>query len=279
LHGNITGTTYSISLAKEEIPDSMLINCMKTGMVKDFFPLMLENSVRRMDLSPSQDLAVMNSEREGRIWVIDLKNRVIRWTIECKCRDVKFLEDDSRLAILKSDVLLEYRLVPNPRHIKRYDIQLNHAVKLVKWPGQRKVGIIEYDDMLHFFDYENDKHLTTVRILREELTPGLLWTSPPDEFADSGWYYFGCDKQYLKDAHRLLVIHRSENLQTIGHALDLNDDEERSDYLEYLKIFNRKDMIIQRLNHYEQKYRQKINQLRARRDKALIEHSRNLQIS
>jgi WD40 repeat protein len=109
---------------------------------------------------------------------------------------------------------------------------------------ERTVVAGSTDGMVRFWDRETGELLTSLHNLDE----GFLWTAPPDDAAVSGWFW--TDRPAL--VHVLRCNEDGSNPEVLS-----DDTPELSVHLE---LYNRKEMVIGRLNNPE-KYQREVERI------------------
>ncbi len=91
-----------------------------------------------------------------------------------------------------------------------------------------------HDGTVKFWDIESGE----LRVTYHNLNEGFLWTTPPDSLAPHGWFW--TDRPEVVNV--IECEEDGEGLRVLG------DEKERDDYI---KCFNRQEMVMNRLNDYQ----------------------------
>ena len=101
------------------------------------------------------------------------------------------------------------------------------------------------DHTIRFWDVTSGAHLVTFYNLNQ----GFLWTTPPDDVAKSGW--FGTDRPEL--IHALACDKKGGEVEAMA--------DDNSDRDNYIKNYNRQDIVMWRLNDFV-KYQAEIESIK-----------------
>lgn len=113
------------------------------------------------------------------------------------------------------------------------------AVNKIRGLGLSHGGAVlaagSFDGTVDFWDLKTGMLRVTFHNVRD----GFLWSAPPDETAPCGWFWTDCPER----VHIIQQDQNGENLKPV------TDPEERQ---RYVSLYNDQNMIINRLNHFEQ---------------------------
>jgi WD40 repeat protein len=164
----------------------------------------------------------------------DRQNRITQWSIETgKC-------------------LREIEGVP-----ENHDF--NHIVDLILYPDQSVLIAATCEGVMYFWDFASGKLLGTGYNLPE----GHLWTTPPDDFATSGW---------LHTDRPDLVSLQGADKHTGAHPEFITEEDER--FADYMRLYNDGEMVMNRINNwgrYQELLRLRLNSKEAMADKLLMD--------
>jgi WD40 repeat protein len=118
------------------------------------------------------------------------------------------------------------------RPLQRYEGHTNWVTAVAITPDGKRLVTGSDDHSVRFWDLETGQHLVTLHHVRE----GCLWTTPPTEFAPSGWFWAGSQKE-----ERLIsVVERNKKDDRDPVAL-AEDNPERG---KYLSVYRNQRMVM-----------------------------------
>ena len=220
-----------------------------------------KNYIYSVAISPDNKFVLSGSwDRMAILWDIDTGNKIK--TIEKhedQISSVAFSSDglffitvgDNRVILWETATCKEIRCFKH--HKKVYNAFFSHDDRLLVTTSA--------DNRSNFWDQTNGEKLVSLHNLKK----GFLWTTPPDEVAKSGWFWTDCPEL-------ISVIKCNEDG---SNPIPLEDNSEDRNI--YISLYNRQDMVMDRLNNWE-KYIRKINKYIGRYEHQILEnHLRNKQ--